>query len=74
MGLEIHTQCTKSCLPVREMVPKAPELTCVHAKIQGMARSVSTPPLALRLDGLLPMFMRENSVSGVTWRAGGQGG
>uniref|UniRef100_A0A7C9AN56 Uncharacterized protein n=1 Tax=Opuntia streptacantha TaxID=393608 RepID=A0A7C9AN56_OPUST len=38
----------------------------VHAKIQGIARSDSIPPLGFLFDGRLPMFMRPYSVSGVT--------
>ena len=42
---------------------------CVQAKIQGMARSDSTPALGLRLAGRLPMFMRPSSPAGVAaWK------
>ncbi|BAS74428.1 Os01g0758350 [Oryza sativa Japonica Group] len=30
---------------------------CVQAKIQGIARSDSMPPLGFRFDGLLPIFI-----------------
>ena len=38
---------------------------CVQAKIQGIARSVSMPPPALRLLGREPMFMVPSSATGV---------
>lgn len=38
---------------------------CVQAKIHGIARSESIPPLGFLLDGLLPMFILPYSVSGV---------
>ncbi|BAT05141.1 Os08g0366050 [Oryza sativa Japonica Group] len=41
---------------------------CVHAKIHGMARSDSMPPLGFLLDGLLPIFILPYSISGVARR------
>ena len=42
---------------------------CVQAKIHGMARRDSMPPLGLHFDGRLPVFMRPYSSFGVAcWR------
>ncbi|KAJ0508106.1 hypothetical protein HanIR_Chr11g0513621 [Helianthus annuus] len=43
-------------------------LVWVHAKIHGMARSDSMPPLGFRFDGRLPIFIRPYSISGVACR------
>ena len=40
---------------------------CVQAKIQGIARSATTPAFDLRLDGREPMFRLPSSCPGVAW-------
>ena len=41
---------------------------CIHAKIQGMARRLSTPPFGLRLAGREPRGNLDSSCSGVALR------
>ena len=45
-----------------------PRRVCVQAKIQGMARRLSTPPLGFRFAGREPTFNAASSSSGVALR------
>lgn len=71
VGLRRLQSARRTCM----MASPAPSHTgrwkrvCVHAKIQGIARSVEMPPLGLRFAGRDPMFIPPSSATGVTaWK------